>query len=84
MVRVISMSWPRGHFGQHHLAIHQHVEARSRLPLAEDQSRLEVLDPAVAAQPGQLLIVELLEQEQRLSSAGSQTDSPSATALVSF
>src|SRR5262249_39623424 len=42
----------------------QHVELLRRITLVEDVPGAARLHPAVLAQPGQLVVVELLEQEQ--------------------
>ncbi len=45
-------------------AVQQHVEAGGRVAFAVQQPGLDKFDVPVAAQPGQLLVVQLLEQEQ--------------------
>ncbi|MCP9947148.1 hypothetical protein LUX33_00865 [Actinomadura madurae] len=48
-----------------HLAVQQHVEELRRLALvADDAVRRVLLDRPAQRQPGQLLVVEVLEEEQ--------------------
>jgi hypothetical protein len=49
---------------QHHRAGQQHVQGTGRLALGIDRSWPGNDHPALAAQPGQLIVGELLEQEQ--------------------
>jgi hypothetical protein len=51
--------------GQGQAALDHHVEAGRRIALVVDRAGLEVLDVPVLAQPFQLLVLKLLEQEQR-------------------
>jgi hypothetical protein len=58
--------------GHRHRAGQQHVEARRVVALGVDLAGRLGLDPAVLGQPVQLLVVERLEEEQRLQVARGQ------------
>src|SRR6202044_2509332 len=49
----------------YHGALDQHVEAAGGLALGEDRAGRDDLDAPLLAQPGDLLVGELLEQEER-------------------